>query len=155
MASERPWTAILVGGFIAGAIDIAFASIEYQVGPDVILRFIASGIVGPAASRAGGIGIAALGAICHFFISFAAAAVYVLASRVMPILVRQAILGGLTFGAAMFFIMNWVVVPLSNARSGHFTPLSLAINLIDHMVLFGVPIALCAKYFTAQKRVFS
>lgn len=146
-------SAVLAGGLIAGLIDIGAACLIYSVSPLVVLQSIASGILGRAAFS-GGWEAAALGAICHFLIAFCAAAAYVTASSFNLVLRQQAVLGGLVFGALMFFFMHYIVVPLSNAASGPMTPLLYAINLADHMVLFGVPIALCAKYFTGPRRVF-
>jgi hypothetical protein len=146
-------SAVLVGGLVAGLLDIGAACLIYSVSPLIVLQSIASGILGRAAFS-GGWGAAALGAACHFFIALCAAAAYVTASSFILVLRQQAVLGGLVFGALMFFFMHYLVVPLSNAASGQMTPLLYAINLADHMALFGVPIALCAKYFTGPKRVF-
>ena len=146
-------SALLAGGLIAGLVDIGAACLIYNVSPLVVLQSIASGILGRAAFS-GGWASAALGAVCHFLIALCAAAAYFTASSFILVLRQQAMLGGLAFGALMFLFMHYIVVPLSNATSGPMTPLLYAINLADHMLLFGVPIALCAKYFSGARRVF-
>lgn len=153
MRSRAAISAVLAGGLLAGLIDIGAASFIYSVSPLIVLQSIASGILGRAAF-AGGWGSATLGAACHFFIALCAAATYVATSNFILVLRQQAVIGGLVFGALMFFFMHYIVVPLSNAVSSPMTPLLYAINLADHMLLFGVPIALCCKYFTGPKRVF-
>jgi len=146
-------SAVLAGGLIAGLVDIGAACLIYNVSPLIVLLSIASGILGRAAFS-GGWEAATLGGVCHLLIAFCAAVAYVTASSFILVLRRQAVLGGLAFGALMFFFMHYIVVPLSNAVSGPMTPLLYAINLADHMLLFGVPIALSAKFFTGPKRVF-
>ena len=48
-ARSTTWMAILYGGFIAGTIDIGVASLINGISPWVILRAIASGLLGKAA----------------------------------------------------------------------------------------------------------
>jgi uncharacterized membrane protein YagU involved in acid resistance len=146
-------SAVLAGGLLAGLIDIGAACLIYSASPLIVLQSVASGILGRAAF-AGGWEAAAIGAACHFFIALCAAAVYVTISSYVLILRQQAVLGGLVFGALIFAFMHYIVVPLSNAAQAPMSPLLYAINLADHMALFGVPIALCAKYFAGRKRVF-
>jgi hypothetical protein len=60
--------AILVGGLIAGAIDITYAlgfSASRGVAPTRILQSVASGLLGPS-SFEGGTATAALGFVLHF-----------------------------------------------------------------------------------------
>ena len=65
-----PGKAILVGGLIAGALDITYAFILWwlraQVTPMQILQSVATGLLGKA-SYDGGAGTAILGAFLHFF----------------------------------------------------------------------------------------
>ena len=79
-----------------------------------MLQYIASGLLGPSSFQ-GGLGTAAAGTVLRFFIAFAAAAVYVLASRRVPILQSGAILFGLPYGVAVYFFMNYAVLALDAA----------------------------------------
>jgi hypothetical protein len=56
-------------------------------------------------------------------------------------------LAGAAYGLAVYAVMNYVVLPLSAfpQRAGPAT-LVLALGLLVHVVLVGIPIALCAKY---------
>jgi hypothetical protein len=143
--------AILTGGVIAGVLDIIFAFVYYGrsgATPVQILQSVASGLLGQGASE-GGAGAAAVGAVCQLIIPTLAAAVYFGITEVAPALRRQAVAAGLVFGAAVYFVMNFVVVPLSAAP---FTPKfrfpGMLPALIAHMLFVGLPIALAnRKYF--------
>ena len=141
-----PARAILIGGLAGGVLDLGFAFTAWAlkgVGPADILRGIASGILGPAA-RAGFVPVP-LGLVCHFLLSFLFAAAFVLvAARVAPVGRQSPWLAGPLYGVAVYFVMNRVVLPLSNfAVPAGGTSLSFA-DLASHMVLFGLPIALAA-----------
>jgi hypothetical protein len=56
-----------------------------------------------------------LGLFCHFFIAFSAATVYLTASRWIPFLLAHAVISGVFYGVAVYFLMNRVVVPPSGA----------------------------------------
>ena len=141
-----PARAILIGGLAGGVLDLGFAFTVWAlkgVGPADILRGIASGILGPAA-RAGFVPVP-LGLVCHFLLSFLFAAAFVLvAARVAPVGRQSPWLAGPLYGVAVYFVMNRVVLPLSNfAVPAGGTSLSFA-DLASHMFLFGLPIALAA-----------
>jgi hypothetical protein len=147
----RAARAILWGGLLAGVGDITFAFVVSAlrgVGPVRVLQSVAGGLLGPAA-REGGLAAAALGALLHFLIAAAAAAVYWLASRRLGVLVRHAVVCGLLYGVAVYLFMNFVVVPLSAAyfKPSH-APSALLLNSAGHMLLVGLPIALAARRYS-------
>src|SRR5215217_2817758 len=93
----RAARAIVWGGLLAGLGDITFAFVVNGlrgVGPVRVLQSVASGLLG-AAAKEGGLATAALGAVLHFLIAAAAAAVYWLASRRLEVLVRRPVACGL------------------------------------------------------------
>jgi hypothetical protein len=147
---NRALSSILVGGLVAGAFDITYATVisylRKGISPIRVLQSVASGWLGPA-SFEGGIPTAALGLASHFFIALAAAAVYVLASRYLPILVRQPIVCGAVYGFGIYVVMNYVVIPLSRVPPRPAPPAFIvwATGLLVHMFLIGVPIALAAR----------
>src|SRR5262245_54497971 len=92
-ARNRAALAIGLGGLIAGVCDLTYA-IAFHVlvngaKPIRIPQSIASGLLGMASYKLGWLS-AALGVALHFFIAFAAAAIYYLASRKLKILLRAA-----------------------------------------------------------------
>jgi hypothetical protein len=139
--------AILLGGFVAGTIDVGAAALIYQVNPLLILHTIASGLLGRAADG-GGADVAALGLVLQWLMSLTIAAIYVFAAQRLAILQRSWVAGGLAYGAGIFFVMNYVVVPLSRAMAKphfpHFSPAHFIENLIA-MLLFGVIVAFFAS----------
>ena len=136
-------SAILWGGLAAGVLDAVDGVIAFGregLNPIQVLQYIASGLLGKS-SFEGGIATAAVGTILHFFIAFAAAAVYVVASRRIAALKRQAVIFGLLYGAAVYFFMNYLVLPLSAVGHSPFK-LGLFLNgVIGHALFVGVPIA--------------
>ena len=145
-----PGKAILVGGLIAGALDITYAFILWwlraQVTPMQILQSVATGLLGKA-SYDGGAGTAILGAFLHFFNALVIAAIFVGASRIWPVLARRATLFGPLYGVGVYLVMNYVVLPLSAfpPRTRPPAPVVWITGVLAHMFLIGLPIALAAK----------
>ena len=139
--------AILWGGLVAGALDATDGVVAYGfqgLNPIQVLQYIASGLLGPSSFQ-GGLATAGLGTLLHFFIAFVAAAVYVLASRLIPALNARPRLFGPVFGVAMFFFMNYGVLPLSAVGSAPFS-LGMFLNgVFGHALFVGLPIALFAR----------
>jgi uncharacterized membrane protein YagU involved in acid resistance len=138
------WSAILLGGLVAGTIDIGAAALIYMRSPVVILHNIAAGALGKA-SFAGGMSTAMLGLVLQWAMSILIAAIFVFGTRFVPALSRAWLASGLVYGVIVFLVMNYVVVPLSAIhRVPHFTPL-LFIENMAAMLLFGLIIAYCAR----------
>ena len=140
-------TAILMGGLLAGALDITAAFVVYGLRgatPLRILQSIASGLLGADAYK-GGLATAALGLLLHFIIAVVAAAVYWAASRKLGVLVQRPVASGLLYGVAVYLFMNFVVLPLSAVARRPFV-LELALVIVAvHMVCVGLPIALAVR----------
>ena len=135
--------AVVLGGLVAGTLDIGAAALINWVSPAFVVRFVAGGVLGKDA-LAGGAGVAALGVALQLVI----AAVYVGAAQRLAWLWRHWVAAGLAYGVVVFFVMNYVVVPLSAwARWPRFTPASFGWNMLA-MLVFGVIIA-----FFAQRRL--
>ena len=86
--------AILVGGFIAGLIDITYAlgfSALRGVAPTRILQSVASGLLGSPAYQ-GGAATAALGLVLHFLLMWIIAALFYFASTRLRFLVARPVL---------------------------------------------------------------
>jgi len=140
--------AVLVGGSIAGFLDIVFA-ISFAgyngVQPARLLQTVASGLFGNAAFD-GGIPIAAMGLALHFGMSFLWAGVFLLVARRVSFLVSHPVLTGILFGVVVFLSMRLLVLPLSAfPRPVTFAPLATVLDLLSHTLLFGVPIALAVR----------
>ena len=139
--------AIFWGGLAAGVLDAVDGVIAFGtqgMNPIQVLQYIASGLLGKA-SFEGGLATAGLGTVLHFLIAFVAAAVYVVAGRRISALKKQAITFGLLYGAAVYFFMNYLVLPLSAVGHPPFK-LGLFLNgVVGHALFVGVPIAWFAR----------
>jgi hypothetical protein len=141
--------ALLWGGFVCGALDITAALVVYGsfgMKPLRLLQGIAGGLLGPRTFD-GGLATALLGLLCHFFIAFSAAAVYVAVSRSVPLLLEHAFIFGPLYGVAFYFFMNRIVVPLSAATKYPFSVKMMVIGVVIHIFCVGLPIALAARRF--------
>ena len=139
--------AIFWGGLVAGILDAVDGVIAFGtqgLNPIQVLQYIASGALGQSAFQ-GGLATAALGAAFHFSIAWAAAGVFVLATRRLEILKTHAVPAGLLYGAAVYFFMNYLVLPLSAVAASTFH-LGLFLNgVIGHALFVGLPISFFAR----------
>lgn len=141
--------AILLGGLIAGTVDIGAASLINMLSPVFISQFIAGGLLGKAA-LAGGLQTAALGVGLQWAMSIVIAALYVFASTRMGALRRQWALWGILYGIPVYFVMTYVVVPLSAwHRVAKFSLVPFAENMAAMMV-FGLIVAWFASRSDAR-----
>jgi len=153
LARRNAVKAIVLGGGLAGALDLAFALTYYSVkgGKMVkVLQSIAAGVQGKAAYQ-GGVGSAALGVVLHFMIALGAAAVFCAAGRALPVLLRKPWISGPIFGAGVYYFMNLVVLPLSALQTKGYPLKWEPWMLAAHVVLVGLPIALMAQRYSASR----
>jgi hypothetical protein len=151
LGRPRAFGSIVYGGLVAGVLDISYAIIfsylRSGVAPARILRSVAAGVVGRDAARAGGWKLALLGLFLHFLNAFIIAAIFFCASLVLPMLIRHAVIWGLLYGIGAYFVMNYVVIPLSAIGPVSATPpLSVFLSgLAIHALGIGLPIALFTR----------
>jgi hypothetical protein len=134
--------AVVLGGAIAGIVDIGAASaINGFVDPVRICKFIAGGLIGLKAARAGGMEVAALGLALQVAMGILIALIYNIGASILPVLRRHWLWAGLAFGFPVFAVMTYVVLPLS-AIGGGMPAFNAkqAMNLAA-MLLFGVIVA--------------
>ena len=147
MRRYSPGVAILIGGLIAGTLDILYAisfSAWRGTPPQTLLQFVASGLLG-SASFEGGNTTAALGLLLHYLMMLVIAAIFYGLSRQLPFLVRKPIVWGPAFGFLVYWVMNLVVMQLSaTPNKWRFIPISFATGVVVHMFFIGLPIAWAA-----------
>jgi hypothetical protein len=132
--------AILIGGMVAGILDIGAAAAINRKGPVAILHVIASGLLGPKALKGGSL-TSALGFLLQLAMSIVIAAIYGLASLWLPILAMMWITTGLAYGVGVFVVMTYVVVPLSAAPSRPPPGISKIAKDLVAMLGFGLIVA--------------
>lgn len=147
--------AILVGGLIAGAIDITYAisfSAYHGVAPTRLLQSVSSGLLGKAAFE-GGVPVAVLGFVLHFAMMLIIAAIFYSAAARVRALVAQPILWGALYGFVVYWVMNLVVLPLS-AFPGQWRWQAMLVisSLVVHAFGIGVPIALASRAALSETR---
>ena len=140
-----PVAAVLLAGLIAGTIDIGAACLINGHGPIIICQAIASGVLGRASFH-GGLNSAGLGLVLQWSMSIIIAAIYIVAAQLLPALRRAWLAFGLLYGVGIYFVMNLIVVPLSNAggKGYHFVPVRFAEDMVA-MLLFGTIVAWFAR----------
>ncbi|HXT50415.1 MAG TPA: hypothetical protein VN811_05200 [Thermoanaerobaculia bacterium] len=143
--------AVLYGGLTVGILDITdalvFFGLYVPATPIRIFHSVAAGLLGREAARAGGIPTAILGGVLHFTIATIITTIYFLVSRKLPALVRRPVLYGILYGIVCYFVMSFVVIPLSNAgvpgRGLHWPEWPVLVNgIVGHALLVGLPAAL-------------
>ena len=146
-SSRARW--FITGWLIAGTCDICYATgfsyYRSHTPPTRILKYVASGLIGPSALN-GGAGTAALGLALHYFNAFLFTAFFfAVASRTSALLRHPMLVGGL-YGLGVYAVMNYVVVPLSRIGPRPTPPTPVwTTGVLVHVFLIGMPIALAAR----------
>jgi len=147
----RAFETILYGGLVVGIFDLVFAFTFYGlilgVPPLRIFQSVAAGVLGRPAAIEGGVRSFLLGILLHFVVASCIATVYYLASRVLPVLIRHAVVSGLIYGMIAYLGMKYIVVPLSAiGQRGRLPRLPIFLTeIIGHAFLVGLPLALLAR----------
>jgi len=139
-------------GLIAGTLDIteniAFNAFRH-ITPVMIFQFIASGLTGAWAFHAE-IASVALGVAIHYTIALFWTALYYAASRWIVILIRRPVVCGLLYGAVVYLIMNFVVLPMTRVPQAH-AAMTLASRVSGVLALL-LCIGLTVGLLTARER---
>lgn len=147
MASKiKSLVTVLWIGLLAGTLDITDNLIFNQlrgITPKMVFQYIASGLIGMKAFRAG-LASVGLGVAIHYTIALIWAGVFYAASRKFAILSLRPVLSGLVYGGAIYLFMNFIILPLSRVpHPPSATTLASRINGVLALLLFiGLPISL-------------
>lgn len=146
----------ITAGIIAGTLDILAAFIQYYIktgkGPAGVLKFIASGVFGESAFTSDSIMIVA-GLLFHFIIAIAFTVFFFWLSSKLPLLLHYKFITAVLYGVFTWCIMQFIVLPLSNAPK---LPLSLkgaatAVSIL--IVCIGFPVVYFAgRYQQSNSR---
>lgn len=154
---KKPWSYVLLGGLVAGTFDITYAStfwyLKRGVLPRRVFQSVASGLLGDA-SATGGWPTALLGLGLHFCIATSMAVTYYLFARRWSELAQRPWTFGPLYGVLLYFIMNYIVVPLSAANPGSRNLTWVLLSIAVHAFLIGTSCALFARLaMQAETRV--
>jgi hypothetical protein len=147
---------LLYGGLAVGVLDtlkpILFTLMRGG-SPIRMLQGIASGALGKDSFQ-GGYPTALLGLGFHFFIAFTVFATYYLASRYLRPLVTHALPLGALYGIAVYFFMQFVVIPLSAIGPVKHPPGVLIDGILTHIFCVGLPTGFVIRE-AARRRALS
>jgi hypothetical protein len=143
-SSSGSVSTIAVIVLIAGTADILLAFLQHYLlrgtNPLMILKFIASGLLGKDAFT-GGNAMAGWGLLLHFLIVFSWTYFFFLAYPKLASFVRNRWLAAALIAVFIWVVMNLVVLPLSRTPT---TSLQLEGTLLSIAILFlavGIPIS--------------
>lgn len=136
---------ILLTTLLAGTLDGLAATIKYLVStgenPLNVFRFVASGVFGNAAI-AGGLNMALLGILFHYFIAGIWVSLFFwLYPRVKPKWTNKYV-SGMLYGIIVWLIMNLIVLPLSNTPALTSNLMQDIIGILILIVAIGLPVSL-------------
>jgi uncharacterized membrane protein YagU involved in acid resistance len=130
---------------VGAACDLAVACTLSGLPLMTVGKAVARGWFGKARAMAGGTDVALIGLASHFAIVLAFAAAFVLVSLRAPVLRRLWFVAGPLYGAFIFGVMRFLVLPLSAAGFAMPKPPGLWFEIGGHLFLVGLPIALAAR----------
>jgi uncharacterized membrane protein YagU involved in acid resistance len=147
--------AIALGGLAVGVLDatdgVIYFGLTAGLNPIQVLQFIASGAVGSVAFQ-GGLATAGLGALIHFGLAFGFTAAFVWAFVRSETMRRHWGAAGLAYGAAVWLLMNLVVLPLTLVQAGPLTTLAVVHGLVGHALFVGLAAAVVSHRTLERQR---
>jgi hypothetical protein len=147
-SSHRAFHTIVYGGLLVGTTDGLAATINAAtkgISPDRVFHYIASGLIGSDASYNGGAPTIALGILLHYTIAFGVVTAFFILSRNIPILLRRPVISGMIYGIAVYFVMGYLIVPLSAVPKLSFSVSGMITGILIHMFCVGMPAALVVR----------
>ena len=144
----NPVLPVLIAGLIAGSLDILYAIAFWRVKGEC------AGVAdSPERSRGTAWQVElrrrdrnrCSRLVLHFGIAISMAFTYFTVARHWPELHQRPLLYGAAYGLLLYAVMNFVVVPLSAASPGSTDAVWIALSILVHMTLVGVPIALSVR----------
>ena len=154
---RNAWKLILTAGLLAAVLDGLAASIStYLVSgntPDVVFKFVASGVFGKESFSGGSVMVLA-GIFFHTLIACTWAFIYFQLFIRIPSLRKNWVVNGIAYGAMVWVVMNFVVIPLSNTPAITMTMAGSIRGMLILMVCIGLPIAFLVGKFYAHDKDF-
>ena len=155
-ARTNAFSVVVTIGLIAGTLDITDSLVFNHfrgITPTMVFQYIATGLIG---MRAVDLGLAsvALGVVLHYTIALTWTAIFYAASHKLAILTRRPVISGLLYGAFVYVVMNFIVLPLSRVPHVHATAtLAARINAVLALLLcIGLAISLLTRNFAPTSR---
>jgi uncharacterized membrane protein YagU involved in acid resistance len=143
-------TSIIKAGLLAGFLDIIAACTLFSIrsgnDPMIVLRFIASGALGPDAMN-GGWESNLLGLLFHFIIAFGWTILFFLLYPKLSGI--NWITLGLLYGVVVWLLMNLLILPMTKIAQRPFDLSQAIIGTLILMIAIGLPISyVCSRHFS-------
>jgi len=140
---------IFKAALLVGTLDIAGALTQYYIKTGKapfkpVLTFVASGLFGKAAFTNGDVMMLA-GLAIHYCIAAAFTILFFLTLAKASFAKEQKLLTGVLYGAFVWFVMNVLVLPITNAPKLPKDFWGVAIGMLILIVCIGVPLAYMAN----------
>ena len=145
---------IVLSGLAVGTLDGIAACVNAAargVMPDRVFKYIASAVLGRETAYAGGFETVLLGVLMHYGVAFGVATVFYLIASRLPMLLKYPFMVGPIYGVIVYFMMAYVIVPLTLVVQGPFNLTGMIIMIIIHMMCVGLPPALIAAYLSRYR----
>jgi hypothetical protein len=161
---ERPRTdlqRVLLSGAVVAVLDGVFAVVLYvfivhSTTAGRIFQGIAAGVLGRTAALNGGAQTVALGVALHCTVAYGWTTVYYILLNAFEWLreavatTRGKLIVGALFGATIWLVMNYVVVPLAGLKVAPLSGWRFWVQLVWHMIALGPPIVAIVRAESAQ-----
>jgi len=148
-ANQTPFSfkRVLLIALIAGTLDgLAAVIFLGKMNFMGVFQYISSAIMGTKAF-AGGIKMALIGLILHYFIAFSFTLIFTIASTKTSVLRKNIILSGILYGIIVWTIMTLLIIPLTKIPAAPFQYERAILNAVILVFCIGLPIS----YLTARK----
>jgi len=148
-----PVSLLIKGWLIVGTLDIIAAIIQTLMAGGSITRlmqYIASGVFGTAAFE-GGMTYAVLGLAFHYVVAFGWSFLFLMVYPKLSFAPKHRLLTGIAYGAFVWFMMNRIVLPLSNVSMRPFDPVRSLIAAAVLMVAIGIPLSFLASGYYSRE----
>ena len=121
----------------------------------LIYQNIASGVFG-AKAFSGGLGMAALGLLFHYFIALSWTVFFFIIYPKMKIMRRNRYMTAIGYGIFVWLVMNLVVVPSSRVQRGQFTVQGVVVSAVFLIICIGLPLSfIIGKYYSRRESLIS
>ena len=150
-------TGFLQTGALAGTLDAVAASTHFYLNtgksPAFVWRYVASALLGPAASTGGG-GIIVTGIAMHYAIAFGWTLLFFLAASRFSALRSNPWVIGPCYGLVVWLMMTRIIVPLTRIGPPKtFNATQAAIGALILVACIGIPIVFGAVRTLTSPRV--
>jgi uncharacterized membrane protein YagU involved in acid resistance len=144
---DKP-SVIIKSALLVAILDIGAALLQQFIktgkNPEIVLKFIASGLFGPQAFT-GGTMMSVYGLVLHFFIAFGFTLLFFALTAKFPGLAKHIIPTGVVYGVFIWLVMQFIVLPLSKAPPLPLTASGALLSILILIVCIGIPLTIIVR----------